>query len=142
MEYKSYYTREVTASEKYEWADRIIMIAEDIELNYLYIKELIEPTGAMIIHVENGKDAVDYCKKDNKVDLILMDLLMPVMNGYDATRLIKDMRSKLPIIAQTAYSMSEDRKHAISAGCDDYITKPIGRDELLAKINNFFQTKD
>ena len=137
MEYKSYYTREVTASEKYEWADRIIMIAEDIELNYLYIKELIEPTGAMIIHVENGKDAVDYCKKDNKVDLILMDLLMPVMNGYDATRLIKDMRSKLPIIAQTAYATVKDREKCYEAGCEGYLSKPIDELKLLQLIAKF-----
>ena len=141
MEYKTYSTREVTTAEKYIWLDKIILVAEDIELNYLYIKELIEPTGALIIHAMNGKEAVDYCMNDNQVDLILMDLLMPIMNGYDATRQIKSIRNKIPIIAQTAYSMSEDRKHALAAGCDDYITKPIGRDELLAKINKFFTTQ-
>ena len=63
---------------------------------------------------------------------------MPVMNGYDATRQIKNLRSDIPVIAQTAYSLSEDRKHALEAGCDDYITKPIGKDELLGKINKIF----
>jgi CheY-like chemotaxis protein len=60
------------------------------------------------------------------------------MNGYEATRQIKSIRGNIPVIAQTAYSMSEDRKHAIEAGCDEYITKPIDRDELLSKINHFF----
>ena len=141
MEYKNFTAREVILNEKYNWIDKIILVAEDIEINFLYIRELLEPTGAIIIHVENGKEALDYCKNENKVDLILMDLLMPVMNGYDATRQIKSIRNNIPVIAQTAYTLSEDRKHAIEAGCDDYITKPIGKDELLNKINKIFLSR-
>jgi|SRR5208283_4894749 len=141
MEPKNYMAREVTTNVKYNWIDKIVMVAEDIEINFLYIKELLEPTGAIIIHVENGKEAVDYIKNGNKIDLVLMDLLMPVMNGYEATRQIKSLQKEIPVIAQTAYSLSEDRKHAMEAGCDDYITKPIGREELLSKINNIFLTQ-
>ncbi len=138
MEYKNFATRDSSTEEKYNWIDKIILVAEDIEINFLYIRELLEPTGAIIIHAENGKEALEYCQNNNNVSLILMDLLMPVMNGYDATRKIKGIRGNIPIIAQTAYSLSEDRKHALEAGCDDYITKPIGKDELLTKINKIF----
>src|SRR5271157_649138 len=103
MEYKNYTTKNDIVNEKFNWIDKIILVAEDIEINYLYIKELIEPTGAIIIHVENGKEALNYCINNNKVDLVLMDLLMPIMNGYDATRQIKNIRSDIPVIAQTAY---------------------------------------
>lgn len=138
MEHHKLASKEVTTSEEYHWADKIIMVAEDIEINFMFIQELLEPTGAIIIHAENGREALDYIRKETKIDIVLMDLLMPVMNGYEATRQIKSIRGNIPVIAQTAYSMSEDRKHAIEAGCDEYITKPIDRDELLSKINHFF----
>ncbi len=124
------------------WIDKIILVVEDIDLNFLYISELLKPTGAMIIHALNGKEAVERCQKDDNIDIILMDIYMPIMNGYEATRQIKSLRPDLPIIAQTAYAMSEDRKRAIEAGCNDFIAKPIGREELLFKIDKFFQRKN
>lgn len=132
--------KEIDIADKYVWIDKVILVAEDIELNYLYLRELIEPTGAMIIRAENGKEAVQCCLSNVNIDMVLMDLLMPMMNGYDATREIKKNRKDLPIIAQTAYAMSEDRRHAIEAGCDDFITKPIGREELLRKMDSFFSS--
>lgn len=123
--------------DQYSWANKTILIAEDIELNYLYLCELLRPTGASIIRAENGKIAVDFCT-NNAVDIILMDMLMPVMNGYEATRQIKASFNSLPIIAQTAYAMTEDKKKAMDAGCNDFITKPIDKDELLKKIDFYF----
>lgn len=134
-------SKEVEIADKYVWIDKVILVAEDIELNFLYIRELIEPTGAMIIRAENGKEAVQYCENNASIDMVLMDLLMPMMNGYEATREIKRIRKDLPVIAQTAYAMSEDRRHAIEAGCDDFITKPIGRLELLQKMDAFFSAQ-
>lgn len=127
--------KEVFTEEDYQWADKIILVAEDIELNFMYINELLDPTGAVIIRAENGKKAVDYCVSNNKVDIVLMDILMPVMNGYEATRQIKAFNKEIPIIAQTAYALTEDRGKALAAGCDDFIAKPISRDELLRKMN-------
>lgn len=122
----------------YLWQDKLILVAEDIELNYMYIRELLEPTGATVVRVENGKKAVDYCLSNPKIDMVLMDILMPVMNGYEATRQIKAVRNEVPVIAQTAYALTEDRGKAMAAGCDDFIAKPISKDELLRKINKFF----
>ena len=135
-------SKEIEIADKYVWIDKVILVAEDIELNYLYIKELIEPTGAMIIRAENGREAVQCCQSNLTIDMVLMDLLMPMMNGYDATREIKKLRNTLPVIAQTAYAMSEDRRHAMEAGCDDFITKPIGREELLRKMDYFFSVSE
>lgn len=122
----------------YSWSDKTILVAEDIDLNYLYIHEILNPTKANIVRVENGKAAVDYILNHADIDMILMDLLMPVMNGYEATRQIKLLRCDIPIIAQTAYNMAEDRKKAWEAGCDDFIAKPIEKADLLQKINYFF----
>jgi two-component system, cell cycle response regulator DivK len=112
---------------------KTILIAEDIDLNYLYLFELLKSTGAYIVRAENGQIALDYCK-NNHVDFVLMDLMMPVMNGYEATRQIKALHHNLPIIAQTAYTQTEDRKRALEAGCNDFIPKPIEKEELLEKI--------
>jgi CheY-like chemotaxis protein len=84
---------------------------------------------------------VDYCLNNSKVDLVLMDILLPVMNGYEATRQIKTARKDIPVIAQTAYALTEDRSKALAAGCDDFIAKPIGREELLNKIHSFFKVE-
>jgi CheY-like chemotaxis protein len=132
-------TKESTLDDKYIWIDKIILIAEDIDLNFLYISELLKPTGTMIIHAVNGKDAVERCQKEVNIDLVLMDIYMPIMNGYEATRQIKQIRPDLPVIAQTAYAMAEDRKRALEAGCVDFIAKPIGREELLSKMDKFLK---
>jgi CheY-like chemotaxis protein len=121
--------------EKNIWLDKHILIADDIELNFLYLREVFKHTGVKITRAINGKEAVELCKGNLKIDLVLMDLMMPVMNGYEATRQIKIFRKDLPVIAQTAYVISEDRTLAISAGCDDYVTKPINKNELFIKIN-------
>jgi two-component system, cell cycle response regulator DivK len=133
--------REVGTGSPHVWSDKIVLVVEDIELNYLYIKELINPTGAMILRAENGRIAVELCKNNPNIDVVLMDLLMPVMNGYEATKQIKVLRPELPIIAQTAYAMADDRRKAMEAGCDDFIAKPIGKEELLRKVQFFFQKK-
>jgi len=138
MENTESIVKNIELENSYSWSDKIILIAEDIELNYLYLYQLLAPTGASIIRAENGKIAVDFCLNNANIDIVLMDLLMPVMNGYEATRQIKVIRNDIPIIAQTAYAQADDRKKAWEAGCDDFIAKPIGKDELLQKINYFF----
>ena len=123
----------------YNWKDKTILVAEDIELNFRYIRELLLPTGAIIIRAMNGKEALNKCIENDHIDIVLMDLLMPIMNGYDATREIKKLRTNLPVIAQTAYTMSEDRRHAHEAGCDDFVAKPISKEELLEKMEALFK---
>ena len=113
-----------------------ILIAEDVESNYLYLNAVLSKIKAKIFWAKNGKEAVDIFKKE-KLDLILMDLQMPEMNGYEATRIIKAEKPDLPIIAQTAFAMSDDREKALEAGCDDYLAKPIKSKDLLNTVEKF-----
>ena len=119
------------------WQDKTILIAEDEKMNYRLLKDILSPTKAKIISVQNGEHALDICKSNRKIDMVLMDIQMPIMNGYDATRLIKDFDKEIIIIAQTAYSHAEEKGKSIAAGCDDYISKPIDPKTLLYKMNKY-----
>jgi CheY-like chemotaxis protein len=124
-----------------DWHDKTILIAEDIESNYYLLKIILRSTHAKTLWAVNGQEAVDMVIQNPEISLVLMDIRMPVMNGYDATRLIKKLRTDLPVIAQTAYSLDGDKNKSFEAGCDEYITKPVNAGQLLAKINFFFQKK-
>ncbi|WP_053179064.1 response regulator [Sunxiuqinia dokdonensis] len=113
-----------------------ILIAEDVESNYLYLSAVLSKIKAKIFWAKNGKEAVDLFKKET-IDLILMDLQMPEMNGYEATRIIKGLNPDMPIVAQTAFAMSDDREKALEAGCDDYLAKPIKSKDLLNTVEKF-----
>ncbi|MBN2638567.1 MAG: PAS domain S-box protein [Bacteroidales bacterium] len=116
-----------------------ILVAKDEEVNYQYIEILLRkfPTPVKIFHVVNGQEAVSFCQKGNKVDLILMDIKMPLMNGIEATRLIRKTHPDLPIIAQTAYARVEDKEEALAAGCNEYLSKPFRKDHFYKTIFNY-----
>lgn len=115
----------------------LILIVEDVESNYLYLNAVLTKLDAQIEWVKNGLEAVDFAKKHPETDLILMDLQMPEMNGYDATREIKKIYPEMIIVAQTAFAMSDDRSKAMDAGCDDYLAKPIRSKDLLDTVNKY-----
>lgn len=115
----------------------LILIVEDVESNYLYLNAVLTKLNARIEWVQNGLEAVNFAKENPDIALILMDLQMPEMNGYDATREIKKIYPEMKIIAQTAFAMSDDRAKAIEAGCDDYLAKPIRSKDLLETVNKF-----
>jgi CheY-like chemotaxis protein len=123
------------------WENKKILIAEDEETNYLFIEAILEDTKAELLWARNGCDAVEIFNKQNDIDLILMDIKMPEMDGITATRQIRLISSTIPIIAQTAYAMSEDRTKCLNAGCDDYLTKPINHKVLLATIEKYLTRK-
>lgn len=116
---------------------KTILIAEDEELNYLLMFEFFKEANVNIMRAENGKDAVEMFKKNSDISLVMMDLKMPVMSGFEATALIKKINPEIPIIAQTAYAMSTDRAKALDAGCDDYIAKPIIFEEFIKLISKY-----
>jgi len=123
-------------SGKFNWKGKTILIAEDENSNFELIKATINKTKIKIVRASNGEEAVSAVKNNN-VDIVLMDIRMPVMNGYDATRQIKSTYPKLPIISITAYAMSEDESKSLDAGCDKYISKPIRPGKLLEVIDEF-----
>lgn len=116
---------------------KTILIAEDEDLNFLLMAEFFKDAKVNILHAENGKEAVEMFKSNEGISLVIMDLKMPVMSGYDATIAIKKIRPKIPVIAQTAYAMSTDRAKALAAGCDDYIAKPIVFEEFIKLISKY-----
>jgi CheY-like chemotaxis protein len=122
---------------KYNWKDKVILIAEDLELNYILLVNALEKTRIEIIRAKDGIEALEISKSNPRINLVLMDIDMPRMDGYEATRQIKRMRPKLPIIAQTALSMIDEKEKSAEAGCDDYIAKPIKLQSFLNTLSKF-----
>lgn len=117
----------------FNWDDKAILIAEDELSNFELVKAFLKNTGCEIIHAKNGKESIDLLQK-NHVDLILMDIQMPVMNGYDAIRLIRKQWPAIPIIAQTAYAMAGEKEEILKSGSNAYLSKPIDKIVLLETI--------
>ncbi|MGM0505293.1 MAG: response regulator, partial [Bacteroidota bacterium] len=105
--------------------------------NYTYLKELLSSTKAKIIWAKDGKEAVELCLK-NKIDLVIMDMKMPNMDGYEATRKIKEHKQDLKIIAQSNFTRDDEKQKCLNAGCDHYLAKPISIETLFTAINNAF----
>jgi CheY-like chemotaxis protein len=122
--------------EQYRWNNRVVLITEDEEINFFFLKSIFRKTEARIIRAKNGQEAVDIIHDHGgEIDLILMDLNMPVMDGYEAMKIIKSRHPGIPIIAQTAYTLTEDRHKCMKAGFNDYIAKPINRAALFRLVN-------
>ncbi len=115
----------------------LILIAEDDDLNFLYLEVLLNELNYKHIHAVNGNEAVDFCRKNADISLILMDIKMPVMTGDEATRQIREFRPELPIIATTAYAQTGDGHRFLEAGCNDYLPKPITKEKLEAIIRKY-----
>jgi CheY-like chemotaxis protein len=111
-----------------------ILIAEDDEVSEKLFDRTVKMFGKEILNVRTGVEAVKACLQNPDIDLVLMDIRMPEMNGYEATRQIREFNKDVVILAQTAYGLFGDREKAIEAGCNDYIAKPIKKEELLALI--------
>jgi len=122
--------------------DGTLLIAEDDNLNYLLFQKIMQLKNYKIIRAVNGLEAVEICINNPSIDLVLMDIKMPVMNGFEALEKIKAIRPELIIIAQTAYSSSEDEDKIYKAGFYGYITKPIKRERLFEIIDDVFQKKN
>jgi len=120
--------------EKKLLSDKTILIVEDENSNYLLLEKLLTLENANTIWARNGEESIEKFKENKNIDLILMDLKMPVMDGYEATRQIKQLSENMPIIALTAYTESESIEKAKSKGFDDYLEKPIKRAELFERI--------
>ena len=119
---------------KYNWQGKKILIVEDDEMSYVYLKEILKSTRVDIVHAKNGREAIELVESTPDINLVLMDIKLPEMDGYEATTRIKQMRPTIPVIAQTAYAMADDHQKILQAGCDDYITKPINRRKLMQTV--------
>jgi two-component system, cell cycle response regulator DivK len=122
---------------EFDWQNKTILVAEDVYTNYLLLETAIKKTGATLLWAKNGQEAVDICLQRGNIDLILMDLRMPVKNGFLATTEIRALYPDIPIIAQTSYAMAEDRRGCLEAGCNDFIIKPFRLQSLYEIIEKY-----
>jgi len=123
-----------------DWSDKTILVAEDVAANYLLIEAVLGLTKARVIWAQNGREAVSLCLENDSIDLVLMDIRMPEMNGIDATREIKKFRANIPIIAQTAFSYNDEEDMMKEAGCVKVITKPIRPQFLIDSLQEFLRS--
>lgn len=115
--------------------DKKILIVEDDVSSRLYLNKILEKTGAVLLNASDGREAVDTALGNPDIDIILMDIQLPVLDGYEAAEKIREFRSNVLIIAQTAYSLLGDREKIIASGFDDYIVKPIFPRQLIDKLS-------
>jgi CheY-like chemotaxis protein len=118
-----------------------ILIAEDDEFSFEYLKELLEGTSCRLLRAENGAKVLEMATNIPGIDLILMDIKMPVMDGLVATKRIKALKPHIPIIAQSAFVFDSERQMMHDAGCDDYLSKPIKREELMNMMQKYMSDK-
>ncbi|HSO88278.1 MAG TPA: ATP-binding protein [Draconibacterium sp.] len=116
-----------------------ILIIEDDQTSELLLRNIFNNVTREFLHVSNGIEAIITCKNNPDIDLILMDINLPGMNGYEATRKIREFNTEVIIIAQTAYAMAGDRENSILAGCNDYISKPINQIAIRKLVNSYFE---
>ena len=122
-------------------SDIDLLVVEDDPSSYILICKLLQPLNYQIIHTKDGEEAVNVVRDHPHIDLILMDLKLPHLDGYSATKAIKKMHPEIPVIAQTAYAMPGDREKALKAGCDEYLTKPLDTRKLLDIIAGYLTDK-
>ena len=123
--------------EDFNFQGKKILIVDDEEFNWLLIKDALEETRATVIWARVGQEAIDLVAAGKHFDIILMDMKMPVLDGFETTVQIKNINPKIPVIAQTAYATPEERNKCLEAGCDDYLSKPISMEELLKTIKKY-----
>ena len=119
------------------WPNKTILIADDDVLSRKYFAKILELTKAKLIFVKNGTEAITYCMKKPEVDLILMDIKMPLKDGLTATKELKEIFPEIPVIVETAYAFDYDKANALASGSDEFITKPIHREHLFELLEKY-----
>ncbi len=115
-----------------------ILVVEDDPTSQKLLQKILDKYTKEIIFADNGQDAVEICRQNSDLDLILMDMRIPILNGFEATRKIREFNKEVVIIAQTAFGLAGDKEKTIQAGCNDYISKPLNREKLIELINKYF----
>lgn len=121
----------------YSWKGKSVLIVEDNETSNIYFEAALRKTKANLIWAKNGLEAIEIVKNNSNIDLILMDINMPKMDGIEATRIIKSLHPNIIIVVQTAFILSGEEEMCMEAGCDEFITKPIRLKYLLDTINRY-----
>ncbi|MDA3893209.1 MAG: response regulator [Salinivirgaceae bacterium] len=125
----------------FDWNSKTILIAEDEPANFLFIEKIINPSQATIIRAETGEEAIEILKQNPQIDLVLMDIYMPGMDGFETTEIIRQLRPGLPVVAQTFYENQIEKQKVISAKFDDFISKPININKLLVILEKYLKSE-
>ena len=133
-------TKVLNGSPMYDWSGKTALMVEDDPVNMRFLTVLLLKTNLNLLYASDGREAVEIVET-SPVDIVLMDMNLPVLDGYEATRHIKQLKPHLPIIAQTAHALNEDRDNCLKAGCDEYIAKPIDKYRLYSLMDQFFAPK-
>ena len=120
----------------YDFRGHLVLVVEDNLISFKLIKTMLEKVNLAFIHASDGQTAVEICRDRPDIDLVLMDIQLPLMSGMDATRAILERRPGLPVIATTANAFHEDYEACMEAGCTAYITKPIAFESLFSRIQS------
>ncbi len=131
-------TRGLISNKTYNWSNKTILVAEDEELNWYFLREMLRQSGASIHRAMNGREVVEKALKLSP-DAILMDIKMPELSGIEAARKIREFNIKVPIIAQTAFVMDEEKEESLKAGCNHFVTKPLDRTTIMELIDSYFK---
>ncbi len=131
-------SQSLISNKSYNWNNKRILVAEDEELNWYFIREMLRKTGAEILWTKNGIEAVSIARKYSP-DIILMDIKMPELGGLEAARKIRLLDTKVPIIAQTAFVMAQEKEESMQAGCNHFVTKPLDRTIIMELIDSYFK---
>jgi two-component system cell cycle response regulator DivK len=123
-----------------DWTGKTILVADDIHTNFLLLEAIMEKTNVRLIWAKNGREAVEMCHNHEFIDLILMDIEMPEMNGIQAAREIKKFRKSIPIVAQTAFEAFFNEDEILQAGCSQIISKPLLSEYILNTVAKYLQT--
>lgn len=121
---------------------KTLLIVEDDFSGRLYLNEILKNTGANLLNAVNGKDALDLVFKNTKIDIILMDIQLPVMDGYTSVRKIREFNKDIVIIAQTAFGLMSDREKIIASGFNDYIIKPVYAQKLFETLLTYLPSME
>ncbi|MBN2263500.1 MAG: response regulator [Prolixibacteraceae bacterium] len=119
------------------WVGKTVLVVEDEEVARYFYKTALQNTGVKVLFAVNGAEGVRIASETEKIDCILMDLRLPVMDGYEATRNIKAMYPNIPLIVQTAYVLSNERLKAFQSGCDEFISKPVSLRTLFTVLHKY-----
>ncbi len=126
----------------FNWSNKTILVAEDEATNFLFVEKIIKPTQATIIRAANGSEALSIVTINQEIDVVLMDIYMPGMDGFEAAEKIRTLRPDLPIIAQTFFESQIENEKIEHASFDAFIRKPININKLLAILDKYLQTKE
>ncbi len=128
------------ANHDYKWNDKVVLIAEDEDSNFHFLEAILKKTKVTILRAEDGVKFLEIMDTNKNIDLVLLDIKMPGINGFNAIKVVRQQNINIPVIAQTAFNQPEDKQKCLDSGCNDYLAKPIDRELLLAKIAHFFNS--